>query len=32
MMRADFIDRDIIDAVNESILHAGLKNMRIETE
>lgn len=30
--RADFIDKDIIDVVNEFILHAPLKNIRIEVK
>lgn len=32
MMRADFIDKDIIDVVNEFILHAHLKNIRVEVK
>ena len=28
--RADFIDKDIIDAVNEFLLHAHLKNIKVE--
>ncbi len=28
--RADFIDKDVIDAVNEFLLHAHLKNIRVE--
>jgi MFS superfamily sulfate permease-like transporter len=28
--RADFIDKDIIDAVNEFLFHAHLKNIRVE--
>jgi MFS superfamily sulfate permease-like transporter len=30
MMRADFIDKDIIDVVNEFILHAHSNNIRVE--
>jgi MFS superfamily sulfate permease-like transporter len=28
--RADFIDKDVIDAVNEFLFHAHLKNIRVE--
>jgi MFS superfamily sulfate permease-like transporter len=28
--RADFIDKDIIDVINEFIMHAHLKNIRVE--
>ena len=28
--RADFIDKDIIDTINEFIAHAHLKNIRVE--
>jgi carbonic anhydrase len=30
LMRADFIDKDIIDVINEFIGHAHLKNIRVE--
>jgi MFS superfamily sulfate permease-like transporter len=30
LTRADFIDKDIIDAVNEYLQHAHLKNIRVE--
>jgi carbonic anhydrase len=30
MTRADFIDKDIIDVVNEFLQHAHLKNIRVE--
>lgn len=30
--RADFIDKDIIDVVNEFIQHAPLKNIRVEVK
>ena len=30
MTRADFIDKDIIDVVNEFLHHAHLKNIRVE--
>lgn len=30
--RADFIDKDIIDVVNEFILHAPLKNIKVEVK
>lgn len=30
--RADFIDKDIIDVVNEFIQHASLKNIRVEVK
>lgn len=30
--RADFIDKDIIDVVNEFILHASLKNIHVEVK
>ena len=30
MTRADFIDKDIIDVVNEFFQHAHLKNIRVE--
>ena len=28
--RADFIDKDVIDAVNEFLFHAHLKNIKVE--
>lgn len=30
--RADFIDKDIIDVINEFMHHAGLKNIRVEVK
>jgi MFS superfamily sulfate permease-like transporter len=30
LTRADFIDKDIIDVVNEFLHHAHLKNIRVE--
>jgi MFS superfamily sulfate permease-like transporter len=28
--RADYIDKDVIDVINEFKIHAGLKNIRVE--
>jgi carbonic anhydrase len=30
--RADFIDKDIIDTINEFTLHAHMKNIRVEVK
>ena len=30
--RADFIDKDIIDTINEFITHAHLKNINVEVK
>jgi len=30
--RADFIDKDIIDVINEFMHHASLKNIRVEVK
>ena len=32
MTRADFIDKDIIDVVNDFLQHAHLKNIRVEVK
>ncbi|HVM87521.1 MAG TPA: STAS domain-containing protein [Puia sp.] len=32
MTRADFIDKDIIDVMNEFLHHAHLKNIRVEVK
>jgi hypothetical protein len=30
--RADFIDKDVIDVINEFLTHAHLKNIRVEVK